>query len=48
MTTLAAKLFGAAKVIVTDVVDNPLSVAKSIGADANAPPLALYSTVTVS
>ena len=33
MTTLAAKLFGAAKVIVTDVVDNPLSVARSIGAD---------------
>ena len=33
MTVLAAKLFGAAKVIVTDVVDNPLSVARSIGAD---------------
>ena len=33
MTTLAARLFGAAKVIVTDVVDNPLAVAKSIGAD---------------
>src|SRR5215207_3367028 len=33
MTVLAAKLFGAAKVIVTDVVDNPLAVAKSIGAD---------------
>jgi L-idonate 5-dehydrogenase len=33
MTVLAAKVFGAAKVIVTDVVDNPLAVAKSIGAD---------------
>ncbi len=33
MTLLAAKLFGAAKVVVTDVVDNPLKVAKSIGAD---------------
>ena len=33
MTTLAAKVFGALKVIVTDVVDNPLRVAKSIGAD---------------
>jgi len=33
MTVLAVKLFGAAKVIVTDVVDNPLSVARSIGAD---------------
>ena len=33
MTVLAAKLFGAAKVIVTDVVDNPLAVAKCIGAD---------------
>ncbi|MEO7760814.1 MAG: L-idonate 5-dehydrogenase [Casimicrobiaceae bacterium] len=33
MTVLAAKLFGAAKVIVTDVVDNPIAVAKSVGAD---------------
>ncbi|MEO8137242.1 MAG: L-idonate 5-dehydrogenase [Betaproteobacteria bacterium] len=33
MTVLAAKLFGAVKVIVTDVVDNPLAVARSIGAD---------------
>jgi L-idonate 5-dehydrogenase len=33
MTVLAAKLFGAAKVIVTDVVDNPLAVARGIGAD---------------
>jgi L-idonate 5-dehydrogenase len=33
MTVLAAKLFGAVKVIVTDVVDNPLSVARRIGAD---------------
>jgi L-idonate 5-dehydrogenase len=33
MTVLAAKLFGAVKVIVTDVVDNPLTVARSIGAD---------------
>jgi L-idonate 5-dehydrogenase len=33
MTVLAAKLFGAVKVIVTDVVDNPLCVARSIGAD---------------
>ncbi|MEO7135158.1 MAG: L-idonate 5-dehydrogenase [Vicinamibacterales bacterium] len=33
MTVLAARLFGAAKIIVTDVVDNPLSVARSVGAD---------------
>jgi L-idonate 5-dehydrogenase len=33
MTVLAAKLFGAAKVIVTDVVDNPLAVARQVGAD---------------
>jgi L-idonate 5-dehydrogenase len=33
MTVLAAKLFGAAKVIVTDVVDNPLLVARRVGAD---------------
>lgn len=33
MTVLAARLFGAVKVIVTDVVDNPLSAARSIGAD---------------
>ena len=33
MTALAARLFGATKIIVTDVVDNPLKVAKSIGAD---------------
>ena len=33
MTALAARAFGAAKVIVTDVVDNPLAVARSIGAD---------------
>ena len=33
MTVLAAKLFGAVKVVVTDVVDNPLAVARSIGAD---------------
>ncbi len=33
MTVLAAKLFGAANVIVTDIVDNPLNVARSVGAD---------------
>ena len=33
MTALAARMFGATKIVVTDVVDNPLDVAKKIGAD---------------
>lgn len=33
MTVLAARLYGAVKVIVTDVADHPLAVARSIGAD---------------
>ena len=34
MMTLAARLAGAAEIIVTDVVDHPLAVARAVGADA--------------
>lgn len=34
LTVLAARLAGAARVVVTDVVDRPLQVARSVGADA--------------